>query len=511
MPEHDVLARHDDRLAVGRAQDVVGRHHQHPRLELRLGRERHVHRHLVAVEVGVEGGADQRMELDRLALDQHRLEGLNAEAVQRRRPVEQDRMLADHLLKDVPDLGPLLLDHALGGLERRRHAVELELGVDEGLEELERHLLRQAALVQLELRADDDDRAAGIVDALAQQVLAEAALLALEHVAQRLERALVGAGHHPAAPAVVEQRVHRLLQHALLVAHDDVRRAQLDQPLQPVVAVDDAAVEVVEVGRGEAAAVERHQRAELRRNHRHDLEDHPLRLVAREDEGFDQLEPLDELLALGLGVGRCQLAPERVPLLLKVELGEHGADDLRPDAGLEGIGAELVLRLAELILGEKLELVERGEARLGDDVALEVEDALHLLERHVEEQPDTRRHRLEEPDVGDRRRQLDVAHAFAPDLGLDHLDAALLADDAAVLHALVLAAQALVILDGTENPRAEQPVALGLERPVVDGFGLLDLAVGPGADLLRARDRDLDLVELLGRACRTEEIDQLVH
>ena len=230
--EHDVLARHDDRLAVGGAQDVVGGHHQHPRLELRLGRERHVHRHLVAVEVGVEGGADQRVKLDRLALDQHRLEGLDAEAVQRRRPVEQHRMLADHLLQDVPDLGPLLLDHALGGLERGGHAVEFELGIDEGLEQLERHLLRQAALVQLELRPDHDHRAARIVDALAQQVLPEAPLLALQHVAQRLQRALVGAGHHPAPAAVVKERVHRLLQHALLIADDDVGRAQLDQPLQ---------------------------------------------------------------------------------------------------------------------------------------------------------------------------------------------------------------------------------------------------------------------------------------
>ena len=42
----------------------------------------------------------------------------------------------------------------------------------------------KTALVQLERRADDDDRAARVVDALAEQVLAEAALLALEHVAR---------------------------------------------------------------------------------------------------------------------------------------------------------------------------------------------------------------------------------------------------------------------------------------------------------------------------------------
>jgi hypothetical protein len=39
-----------------------------------------VHRHLVAVEVGVVGGADERMELDRLAFDEDRLERLDAEA-----------------------------------------------------------------------------------------------------------------------------------------------------------------------------------------------------------------------------------------------------------------------------------------------------------------------------------------------------------------------------------------------------------------------------------------------
>ena len=76
--EHDVLRGHDDRLAVGRRQDVVGRHHQDAALELGLQRQRHVDRHLVAVEVGVEGGADQRVQLDRLALDEDRLEGLNA-------------------------------------------------------------------------------------------------------------------------------------------------------------------------------------------------------------------------------------------------------------------------------------------------------------------------------------------------------------------------------------------------------------------------------------------------
>jgi hypothetical protein len=75
-------------LAVGGRQDVVRRQHQGAGFELRFERQRHVHRHLVAVEVGVERGANQRVQLDRLAFDQHRLERLDAEAVQRGRTVE---------------------------------------------------------------------------------------------------------------------------------------------------------------------------------------------------------------------------------------------------------------------------------------------------------------------------------------------------------------------------------------------------------------------------------------
>ena len=243
--------------------------------------KRHVHGHLVAVEVGVEGSADQRMQLDRLALDEHRLERLDAQAMQGRRTVQENRVLADDLVENVPDLGLLLLDQLLGLLDGGGLSQCLQAGVDERLEQLERHLLRQPALVQLHLRPDHDHRTARIVDALAEQVLAEAALLALQHVGQRLQRTLVGAGDDAATPTVVEQGVDRLLQHPLLVADDDIGRAQLHQPLETVVAVDDATIEIIEVGRGEAAAVEGNQRTQLRRDDRNHGQHHPLGLVAR--------------------------------------------------------------------------------------------------------------------------------------------------------------------------------------------------------------------------------------
>jgi hypothetical protein len=79
-----------------------------------------------------------------------------------------------------------------------------------------------------------------------------------------------------------------------------------------------------------------------------------------------------------------------------------------------------------------------GHARIDDDVGFEVQDALDVAQRHVEHQADARRQRLQEPDVRDRAGQLDVAHALAAHLGLRDLDAALLADHAAVLQRLYL-------------------------------------------------------------------------
>ena len=258
--EHDILRGHDDRLAVGGAEDVVGRHHQHPGLHLGLDAQRHVDRHLVTVEVGVEGCADERVKLDGLAFDEHRFEGLNAQAMEGGRPVQQNRVLLDDVLQDVPDLGLLLLDHLLRRLDGSDIALLFQLVVDEGLEEFEGHDLRQAALVKLELRPDNDHGAARVVDALTEEVLPETALLSLQHVAERLEGTLVWSGDDLTAAAVVEQRVDRLLEHSLLVPNDDLGRVQLLQSLQAIVSVDDAPVEVIEVRGGETASVERDQR-----------------------------------------------------------------------------------------------------------------------------------------------------------------------------------------------------------------------------------------------------------
>src|SRR6185312_2073444 len=375
----------------------------------------------------------------------------------------------------------------------------LQAVVDERLEQLERHLLRQAALGQLELRPHHDDRTAGVVDALAEQVLAEAALLALEGVGERLQGPVVRALEHAAAAAVVEEGVDGLLEHALLVAHDDLRGAQLQQLLQPVVAVDDAPVEVVEVAGGEPAAVERHEGPQLGRDDRDDVQDHPFRAVARLAEGVDHLEPLGRLEPADLARLGAHDDAQLLGQLVDVDALQQLLDGLGAHLGGEGLLGVLVAQLAEPLLGEQLPLLDLRLTGIDDDVALEVEDALEVAQADVQEVADAARQPLEEPDVRHRAGELDVAHALAAHPRTGDLDAALVADDAAVLHPLVLAAQALPVRDRTEDLGAEEAVALRLESPVVDRLGLGDLTIAPGTDLLRRSDRDLDRVEILER------------
>jgi hypothetical protein len=97
--------------------------------------------------------------------------------------------------------------------------------------------------------------------------------------------------------------------------------------------------------------------------------------------------------------------------------------------------------------------------------------------------------------VHDGRRQLNVTHPVAPDLAPGDLDAAALADDALEPDALVLTAVALPVLGRPEDLLAEQPVLLGTQRPVVDGLGLLDLAVGPTPDGVSGGQADPQLVK----------------
>ena len=367
---------------------------------------------------------------------------------------------------------------------------------DERLEQLQRHQLGQPALVQLQIGTDHDHRPSRVIHPLAEQVLPEAPLLALEHVAEGLQRAFVGAHDGPAAAAVIEQRVHRFLEHPLLVAHDQVGGPQVDQPLEAVVAVYHPPVEVVQVAGGEAPTFQRHQGAQFRGDHRDHVEDHREGVVVRFAERLDDLQPLDHLLAFGFRAHLAHIGVERCAEGLQVDRLEQFADRLGAHARAEV--RKLVVQFPVPFFLQQLLHGQLGAARIQHHVGIEVQHSLQIPQGHVQQVADPAGHAFEEPHVRNRAGQLDVPQPLAPHLGLDHLHSAFLAGDAPVLHALVFAAIALIIVNGAEDLRAEQAVRFRLEGAVVDRLRSPHLSVGPRQNLVGRGDPDLHRVVVGG-------------
>src|SRR5918999_2483602 len=109
-------------------------------------------------------------------------------------------MFTNNLIENVPNFRAFFFHHLLGAFDSGHIAALFEFVVNERFEQFERHFLRQPALMQPQLRTDDDDRTAGIVDSFAEEVLTEATRFPLEHVAQRFKWAAVLAGYRPATP-----------------------------------------------------------------------------------------------------------------------------------------------------------------------------------------------------------------------------------------------------------------------------------------------------------------------
>ena len=426
--------------------------------------------------------------------------------MQRRRAVKHDRVTVDNLAQTLPDLVGLLFDHLLRRLDGRRVTFIFQFRDQVRFEEFERHLFRQTALVHFQARPDDDDGTAGEVDAFSEQVLTETSLLTLDDLGKRLQRALVRPFDRVRAAAVVEERIDRLLQHPLFVADDDLRRFQFDQALQALVAVDDAAVQVVDVGNGELAAVQADQRTQVRRQDRQDGEHHPCRVVAGVQERLDDLQALDDRFAFRFGLGRFHLLFEDGEEFDQVEFVEHVADDLAAHLCFEAAFGVALVQSPVLLFVQDVILCD-GRCLLGvimclaavfDDIRLVVEYALEVFHLDAQQRTDTARQRVHVPDVRDRRDQVDVAHAGTAYFRRRDFDAALFTDDTLVAHLLIFAAETFVVADRAEDLRAEQPVALRFQRPVVDRLGLFDFAVAPGEDLLRARQAKLQLFDVFG-------------
>ena len=294
---------------------------------------------------------------------------------------------------------------------------------------------------------------------------------------------------------VVKERVNGLLEHALLVPDNDFRSLEKEQVLKTVVAVDDATVEVVQVGGGETAAFEGHKRTQIRWDDREHELNHPLRARLGCREALGDLETLGELLLVLLGLGGSEFLLELHGECREVDLLEQLHDRFCAHHGFEGSVAVCVFRFTDFHFGEELADLEGGVTLVGDNVILVIDYALKLAGAHVEHQADAGRHALVEPDMGNWHSKLDVSHALAANATQGHLDAAAVADNALVLDALVFSTGAFPVPCGSEDALAEKAALFRFEGTVVDRLGVFHLTLGPRPDDFRRGHGDGYLVK----------------
>ena len=454
-----------------------------------------MNRHLVAVKVRIVCGADKGMKLYRPALNQNGFKCLNAEPVQRGCTVEKNGMILDNIFENIPNLGLHALDHALCGLDIVGIAKLIELFHDKGLEQLQCHLFGKTALVHLEFGAHDDNGTAGIVNTFAEQVLAETSLFAAQHIGKGLQRAVAGTRYRAPAPAVVDKCIHSFLKHALFVANNDVRCAQLKQPFKAVVAVDDPSVKVVKVACRKPSAVQLNHGADFRRNNRNNIHYDPFGLVSALYESFDDFKAFNRIHAL-LSAGICDFFTKLFFGFFKIELLQKLLYGLCTHARFEALCAVITLRLTVFNIGEQLLVFKRGVTGIGNDECNEVKYLFKIAGGHVQQHFHAARYAFEVPDMGYGSRKFDMAHALSAHLCSRNFNTALFADNALVAHPLISSAVAFPVLRRSENTFAEEAVRLGFKAPVVYGFGFFNFTVGPFSDLFGGCKTDSDCIEI---------------
>ncbi|MPM71282.1 hypothetical protein SDC9_118246 [bioreactor metagenome] len=150
--QNHIFGRADDRLTIGRFQQVLGRKHQSTGFFDSLFRKGYMNSHLVAIEVSIESGSYQRVQLNGAAFDQDRLKCLDTQTVQGRSTVQENGAILDHLFQYLIDLGATAFNKATGTLHVGGVATGNEARDNKGTEQFQSHGLGKTALIKFQFR-----------------------------------------------------------------------------------------------------------------------------------------------------------------------------------------------------------------------------------------------------------------------------------------------------------------------------------------------------------------------
>ena len=253
---------------------------------------------------------------------------------------------------------------------------------------------------------------------------------------------------------------------------------QFQQTFQAVVTVDNATVQIVQIGSGKTAAIQWNQRTQIRWQYRQHIHNHPFQFHTGTMEGFQHFQAFGNFFNFGVRTGRFQLLTQDLDLAGNIQGAQQFADTFRTHFGIKVV-AVFVQLIVVIVFSQQLTALQRSHAGIGYHECFKVQYAFDITQRHVQYHTQAGRQGFQEPDVGNRRSQFDMAHAFAAHFGQGNFYATFFTGYAFKFQAFVLTAQTFIVFDRTKDFGAEQTVALRFERTVVDGFRFFNFAIRP--------------------------------
>ena len=278
--------------------------------------------------------------------------------------------------------------------------------------------------------------------------------------------------------AVVYKRVDGFLKHTFFVSDNYIGSFKLHHSFKAVVSVDNAPVQIVKVGGGEAAAVQKHHGADIRRNNGYNVKYHPFGAVSALSERFNHVKPFENLHSL-LSLSAYKLGFKLFRKSVQIDFLKEKLYRFRAHSG-----AEIVLialsHIVVFLFGEELTFCENSAlAGIGNDIFGEIKHLFKPFGRDIQHLPYTGGSAPEIPYMRNGSRKLDAAHTLSSDLAPCHLYAAALAGLSLKTDFLVFSAGAFPVLRGSENTLAEKAVPFRLLSAVIYGFGAVNHSVAP--------------------------------
>ena len=162
--------------------------------------------------------------------------------------------------------------------------------------------------------------------------------------------------------------------------------------------------------------------------------------------------------------------------------------------------AIFLIIVAILFFGEKLPPHQRCIFGIQHDISCKIQDFLQRTGRNVQYQTHPAGNPLEIPDMGDRRRQINVAHPVPADFGFSDFNAATVAYYAFVTNPFVFAAMTFPVTGWPEDFLAKQAVTFWFQCAIIYRFRLFYFTVGPARNLFgrgQANPHRIEIIHIL--------------